>query len=166
MSVTVQSILLSDKTSPEAKARQSRYSDALCTLLASSTKPGEIGVISVNDYFNSLAGGVHLSNVQCGWWDNIETGEPANRNVFELLALIHSELSEALEAARKDLNDDHLPNRKGIEVELADAVIRIFDLAGAMNLDLGGALIEKLQYNRSRADHKIENRKLKNGKKA
>ena len=37
-----------------------------------------------------------------------------------------------------------------VEVELADAVIRIADLAGALGLDLGGAIAEKLEYNRNR----------------
>jgi hypothetical protein len=52
-----------------------------------------------------------------------------------------------------------------VEVELADALIRICDLAGAMDLDLGGAVAEKLLYNQSRADHKPENRALEGGKK-
>jgi NTP pyrophosphatase (non-canonical NTP hydrolase) len=52
-----------------------------------------------------------------------------------------------------------------IEVELADAVIRILDIAGGLKLDLGGALEEKFRYNQNRSDHKIENRKATNGKK-
>lgn len=68
----------------------------------------------------------------------------------QLLALIHSEISEALEADRKDLMDDKLTHRTGLEVELADATIRIFDMAGGLNLDLGGAILEKLEYNKSR----------------
>lgn len=51
------------------------------------------------------------------------------------------------------------------EVELADAIIRIFDLAAGMNLDLGGAFIEKMQYNATRKDHTIEARLQENGKK-
>jgi NTP pyrophosphatase (non-canonical NTP hydrolase) len=52
-----------------------------------------------------------------------------------------------------------------LEVELADLMIRALDLAGAMDLDLGGAVAEKLLYNQSRADHKPENRALEGGKK-
>ena len=61
--------------------------------------------------------------------------------------------------------DNHLPHRKMVEVELADAMIRIMDLAGAMNLDLGGAMVEKLLYNTQRSDHKVDNRAKTNGKK-
>lgn len=100
-----------------------------------------------------------------GWWHDLETGEPLKRNVGELLCLIHSEISEAMEGHRKGLMDDKLPNRPMIEVELADALIRIADLAGGLNLDLGGALAEKLAYNAQRADHKPENRKKEGGKK-
>ncbi len=87
------------------------------------------------------------------------------RNPLELLALCHSELSEALEGIRKDQMDDKLPHRKMFEVELADTILRIFDIAGGFDLDLGGALTEKLLFNTTRADHKPENRALDNGKK-
>ena len=85
-------------------------------------------------------------------------------HIGELLALVHAEISEALEGHRKRLMDDHLPHRPMIEVELADAVIRIADLAGYLDLDLGGAIIEKLEYNRTRADHKLANRAMAGGK--
>lgn len=106
----------------------------------------------------------HGLAAQCGWWTDPKTGEQKDRNDGELIALMHSELSEALEAIRKDLNDSHLPHRKGVEVELADTVIRIFDYAGARNLDLGEAIFEKLIYNASRQDHKLSERAKDGGK--
>ena len=99
------------------------------------------------------------------WWIDIETGKPIERNFGEMIALVHSELSEALEAHRKNLMDDKLPHRRGVEVELADAVIRIFDIAGGLGYDLGGAYVEKLKYNQSRVDHTIEHRLAAGGKK-
>ena len=84
--------------------------------------------------------------------------------VAQKLCLIHSEVSEAMEGHRKGLQDDKLPHRPMIEVELADAVIRIADLAGAMGLDLGGAIAEKLAFNAQRPDHKPEARQAAGGK--
>lgn len=114
---------------------------------------------------NALSQIVHRSCVEAGWYTDITTGERLNRNIGEMMALIHSEVSEALEGHRKDLMDDHLPHRKSIEVELADAVIRIADLSGYLELDLGGAIAEKFAYNQRREDHKLENRMKPGGKK-
>jgi len=109
-----------------------------------------------------------------GWWtelltrrDLTSTGYPTvapTRNVGELLALVHSEISEALEGHRKGLMDDKLPHRPMLEVELADAVIRILDMAGGLDLDVAGAIAEKLAYNATRADHKPEARRAEGGK--
>jgi len=112
---------------------------------------------------NMLAEQVHGLNRQ--WWLDLDTGKPLDRNKGEMLMLIVSEIAEAMEADRKDLNDDKLPHRDGLTVELADAVIRILDMCGGFNLDLGGALVEKLEYNAKRADHKVENRRKSGGKK-
>lgn len=107
----------------------------------------------------------HGAAKAAGWWTDLETGDFKDRNNGEMIALMHSELSEALEADRKDLMDDHIPTRHGLEVELADTLIRIFDFAGARGLDIGGAYVEKRGYNDKRADHKPENRAKSNGKK-
>ena len=98
-----------------------------------------------------------------GWWTGLDSSD--GHIIATKLCLIHSEVSEAMEGVRKGLQDDHLPHRPMVEVELADALIRIFDLGGALGLDLGGALIEKLAYNQQRADHKAENRDVDGGKK-
>ena len=99
-----------------------------------------------------------------GWWTNPDTGRRLIRNKGEMIALMHSELSECLEGVRKQCRDDKLPHRSMEEVELADTLIRIFDYAGAFGLDLTGAVFEKLEYNRNRADHKLENRAKEGGK--
>lgn len=112
---------------------------------------------------NEYAAEVHKANAK--WWVSLETGEPITRNVGELLMLCTSELSEAMEGHRKDLMDDKLPHRKMFEVEMADTVIRIFDICGGMGLDLEGAYREKMAFNAVREDHKAEARKLAGGKK-
>lgn len=114
---------------------------------------------TLNDY----AAEAHAANGQ--WWRDLETGERLVRNKGELLALIHSEVSECLEGVRKNLMDDKLPHRRMEEVELADTLIRIFDYAGGFGLDLHGAYVEKMAYNASRADHSREHRLTENGKK-
>jgi NTP pyrophosphatase (non-canonical NTP hydrolase) len=99
------------------------------------------------------------------WYHDPLTGERIFLNKGERFALMHSELSEAFEAERKDLMDDHLPNRRGVEVELADLLIRVFDYAGEHRLDLGGAVHDKLEYNRTREDHTNSARLAPGGKK-
>lgn len=80
-----------------------------------------------------------------GWWED-------ERSIGEIIALIHSELSEALEYARKDINtkSNHIPEYSGLEEEFADVLIRIFDYCGKKNLRLGLALLAKMKFNKTR----------------
>lgn len=124
----------------------------------------------VADFLSALADRIHADNVEAGWWTDIKTGEDLHgkRNVPEMLCLIHSEISEGMEGHRKKLMDDKLPHRPMLRVEMADAVIRILDLMGSQDNDehpFGTLLQEKRNFNRHRADHKVENR-LKDGGKA
>lgn len=112
----------------------------------------------IADWINDLSRKCFEESERAGWHDTpVEDGTR--------LALIHSEISEALEGLRKDKMDDHLPHRPSAEVELADAIIRICHFAGIKGYDLGGAVEEKIKYNRTRADHKRENRAKEGGKK-
>src|SRR3990167_9947278 len=116
----------------------------------------------VSRVINELVDTTHEANKKR--WIDIFSGLPKERNVPEMLMLIVSELAAAMEGHRKSLQDDKLPHRAMLEVELADALIRLFDLAGGLGLDLGGAYAEKMDYNRTRADHTAEARKAPGGK--
>lgn len=105
---------------------------------------------------------IHIANEK--WWKDLHTGEPIQRNVGELLMLVVSEIAEGMEGHRKNLMDDKLPHRSMLEVEMADAVIRIFDLAAGLKLELGAAILEKCKFNAVRADHTIAARLAPNGK--
>lgn len=118
----------------------------------------------MRDEINKLRDTCFQASLDAGWHTDIQTGELKDRNKAEMICLMHSELSEAMEGERKNLMDDHLVHRKMAEVEMADAVIRIMDYCGRFGYDIGGAIVEKLAYNANRADHKIENRQKENGK--
>lgn len=88
--------------------------------------------MSLNDY----AAECHRIAVSKGWWDK-------PREIPELLCLVHSEVSEALEAYRN--HDD-----ENFVEELADVLIRVFDMAGNLAIDLDRAVLDKMQVNRQR----------------
>lgn len=131
--------------------------------------------VEVMDIFDGLKNAQILCHglaQKSGWWIDTETGEDVrtwpkkflNLWIASKLMLVVTEAAEAMEGHRKDLPDDKLPHRRMLEVELADALIRIFDLAGGLGFDIAGAVVEKLAFNQQRADHKLENRTAAGGK--
>lgn len=123
-------------------------------------------LVDVAEAVRTIMLATHGAARDAGWWNDIRTGESliGRRNVPEMLMLMVSELAEAMEGHRKNLMDDKLPHRPMIEVELADCLIRITDVAAALGLDLGGAVAEKMAFNASRPDHKREARLAAGGK--
>lgn len=117
----------------------------------------------MDNNLNELARYVHQRNER--WWIDPRDGKSIDRNKGELLMLIVSEIAECMEGERTGKMDDHLIDRPMAEVELADALIRIFDYAGAFGYDIDGAFVAKLNYNDARPDHQPSVRMQTGGKK-
>lgn len=119
----------------------------------------------------------HGQSAAMGWWQDLDEvlALPGMTDDMKAkvtmwyqatkLMLSVSELAEAMEGLRKGKMDDHLPQHTMVAAELADSSIRNFDLAGAMGINLGVVISEKLLYNASRADHQPEARAAEGGKK-
>ncbi len=92
-----------------------------------------------------LSAEIHSTAVSKGWWEG-------DRNDGETICLCHCELSEALQALRKgDPADEHLPGFRSAEVELADCIIRILDMAHMRGWNVPEAIIAKMAFNEMRS---------------
>lgn len=99
-----------------------------------------------------IAKEIHQNARERGWWPE---GPDNVNNIPEKLALVHSEISEALEEYRNHklsagIYMDHSTKPEGFGIELADAVIRIFDLAEYLQIDIQECIEIKMDYNKSR----------------
>lgn len=102
----------------------------------------------------TLAFTIHTDNIRAGWWkQDEETGRTLARNTGELLALVHSEISEADEGLQGNLMDDKLPHRLMVEVELADTAIRALDMLGYYKWD-GTVDVSVLAHETLKGAHK------------
>lgn len=86
---------------------------------------------------NELVAEAHYIAMEHGWWEK-------DRPLLELICLMHCELSEAAEAYRNKEGDDRIVE------ELADVVIRIFDLCGSRDWNLEKSILDKMAFNKTR----------------
>ena len=104
--------------------------------------------------FSELAAKAHATAVASGFWE-----DPVGNDAVAI-ALMHSELSEALDALRHgDPPDDHIPEFSGMEAEFADVIIRIMDTADARGYRVAEAIVAKMEYN-SRRPYKHGGKRL------
>ncbi len=123
---------------------------------------------------DTLCADAHANAKSKGWWDESDdirnlrnlhipdlrqaelvdeiADRLSSRNLGEQIALMHAELSEALEWERKQPGapSDHIPGFTGLEEEFADVLIRIFDTSAQRKLRLGEAVLAKMAFNATR----------------
>lgn len=94
--------------------------------------------------WKGISARAHQININNGWWEK-------DRNPYELIALMHTELAEGTEALRHGCPvSDKIAPHGNLEEEMADVIIRIMDFGAGRNLDIASAVIAKLEVNSKR----------------
>lgn len=96
---------------------------------------------------NRLCEESHKIAIEKGWYDT-------ERDLLNLICLVHSELSEAVEAHRNHKDEVYYTDEgkpEGFPIEIADTCIRIFDLCGYLGINLEEAILTKMEYNKTRS---------------
>jgi NTP pyrophosphatase (non-canonical NTP hydrolase) len=138
--IIAEGVLIGNMRSPFWKS----YFSGVETKDSLRQRPGTQKHVAADDAIDELQKAIHENAVAHGWWED-------DRSPGELIALIHSELSEALEAFRDgNPESEKIPGFTQAEEELADTIIRILDMAQWHNFSLAEAIAAKHKYNTTR----------------
>lgn len=120
--------------------------------------------LTLTEALDMVAKHSHESAKKNGWWEGVDPKDRFRETVG--LMLVVTELAEAVEILRTDPHapDKHLPQFRAIEVEYADAILRLLDQAEGRGYRVAKAAIAKIAYNHRRADHQPKNRAKPGGK--